>query len=161
MIIEALQKLDERGVNYVTDIYGDPTDRDHGYYEKIRTLAAPLEKKGKIVFHQAVPNRDTPAIYSAHDIFINATPQGSFDKTVLEAAACGVIPVVCNESFADIFSKELFFKEGDARDLAMTLGLITTFSQKQREEIGKKLHERVAEKHGLHQLIAMIADVLT
>ena len=163
VIIEALQKLDNRGIDYIANIYGNPTNRDYRYYETIRTIAKPLEDKGKIVFHQAVPNHETPAIYGAHDIFINATPQGSFDKTVLEAALGGAIPIVGNVSFADIFPRELFFKEGNAADLAMTLERLLVFSSEQREGIRKQLRAAVTEKHSLtalvHNVLAILGDM--
>lgn len=161
VIIEALQKLDKRGVNYVADIYGGPTDRDRVYYDKIRALAEPLEKKGKVVFHQAVPNHETPVIYSAHDLFINATPKGSFDKTVLEAALCGVIPIVANVSFADIFPQELFFKEGDAGNLAMTFESLLALSPEQKERIQTQLRVVVTEKHGLATLARNVLAIYT
>jgi len=160
VIVRALAILDERGIDFVASIYGDPTKRDHEYYKKIRAQTQSLEKKGKIIFHKGVANHETPAIYSTHDVFLNATPKGSFDKTVLEAAACGTIPIVCNESFSDIFPKELFFKEGNSQDLAVTMELLFTFPQKQREEIGNELHKKIVQKHSLQKLVKQITAIL-
>ena len=160
VIIGALRKLDERGVKFAADIYGDPTDRDGYYYKKIRALAAPLEKKEVIVFCPAVPNHETPAIYSVHDIFINATPQGSFDKTILEAALCGALPVVGNAALADIFPKELLFNKGEVADLAAAIESVVTFSGEKREHIREQLRRVVSANHGLNILVRDVLVIL-
>ena len=121
LFIEALTLLDERGVAFAASIYGDPSARDAVYYKRVRNLAAPLEEKGRITFHKGVPNTETPALYLQHDIFVNATLSGSFDKTILEAMACERLVIACNDSLKDILPAEFIFKEGDAESLAEKL----------------------------------------
>jgi len=160
IMIQALIILDERGIDFVATCYGDPTDRDHAYNRKIRALAKPLEEKGKIFFCKGVPNYKTPSIYSAHEFFLNATPRGSLDKSVPEAALCSALPVVCNESFENILPKELFFKEGNANDLAMGLELLFSLRAEQRVKIGEQIREAVIQKHSLEKLTAQILTSL-
>lgn len=161
VIVGALKKLDIKGINFVANIYGDPTDQDHAYHKKIQEIARPLEKKGKIVFHKSIPNYKAPVIYNAHEFFLNATPRGSLDKTILEAAASGVLPLVCNDSFNNILPPELFFKEGDSTDLARTMMHVFSLSEERKKEIQKQLREGVLQKHGLKTLVREIIAILT
>ena len=82
------------------------------------------------------------------------------DKSILEAMACGTIPLVCNESFHDLLPKELFFKEGDAQDLALSLELLFTLHFEQRDKISEELHKKVQEKHSLEKLVSDIVRLV-
>jgi len=161
VIIKALLLLDEKGVDFNVSVYGDSTDRDHEYYTEIQHLAKPLLKQKKLSFHQGMSNYKTPAIYNAHDIFLNATPKGSLDKTVLEAALCGAIPVVCNESFKNVLPEELFFKEGNSIDLAQTLQLVFMLPGAQKDLIRQQLQKSVAREHSLDRLVEKVHDTLS
>ncbi len=160
-MVKALDLLEKKNVNFVARIYGNTTDRDVDYYKKVRRLAVDSEKKGKVVFNKGVPNYEAPSIYTAHDIFINATPKGSFDKSILEAMACGTIPLVCNESFREILPPELLFKEGDVHDLSFALELLMSLRQEQRDKIGEQLRETVVQEHSLARLMDGIFETIT
>lgn len=161
VMIKALSSLSERGVDFTVSVYGEPTDSDidKKYFNEIKNLAKPLLKKNIITFNKGVPNYKTPEIYNTHDIFINATHKGSLDKTILESSSSGTIPIICNESFKEIFPKELFFKEDNAIDLANTLQFLFLLSDNQKDQIRQQLREKVMKEHGLQKLIETIVNV--
>ncbi len=152
VFIKALYILDKSGVNFIANVFGDAIERDQEYYKKIRNHALVLEEKGKVVFHKGVPNTQTPMVYNKHEIYVNATPSGSFDKTILEAMACECITIVSNKSMKGVLSSQFLFKEKDAIGLAEKLTHALSLSDNEKREQGKSLRKHV-ENHSLSVLV--------
>lgn len=70
--------------------YGDPLPKDEEYYDSIKIRAKKFDLEGKTNFYKAILIIKLQ-IYRRYDIFVNLTPSGSFDKTILEAILCGCI----------------------------------------------------------------------
>ena len=68
------------------------------YYEKLVRAKA----SERIKFIGAVNQDQALKLYQSHEIYVNKTPAGSFDKTILEAAACGMKLMVDNPDAQDI-----------------------------------------------------------
>jgi len=151
---DSLRAVDEK---FKLSIVGDPSKGSEGYYADLRKAAVLLEKEEMVVFYEGVSQEHMPELYSSHEVFVNLTETGSFDKTVLEAAACGCLPVLSNISFRSLLPSEyrefLFFKEDDAQDLEAKLKETLALSQSKRAIIGEKMREIVIEKHSLDKLI--------
>jgi glycosyltransferase involved in cell wall biosynthesis len=143
ILVDALKSI---GKLSLVDIYGDGQGE---YYNKIK-------KEVKIL--NAVPNNKTPEIYSQHDIFINMTPSGSFDKTIIEAMASGLIPIVCNEGLSVILPKELIFKENDAQDLSVKIEYALNIPQNEKESLAEKFRKWAEENHSLNLLVKKLTD---
>ncbi len=159
VIIEALQKLAEKGVSFVADFYGNPGN-NRSYFEGLRRMAGPLIKQGCVRFFPAVPNNRAAAVYNEHSIFVNATPAGSFDKSVLEAMSCERPTLSCNPSFQGLLSDELLFREGDSADLADRLEALLSKSREDLQRLGKVLREAVVREQSLALLIPKLVAVL-
>ena len=69
------------GSHQVT-IAGPMLDKEYG--EKVLKALTP-----NMTYIGPVTNEDTLKLYQSHEIYANFTPAGSFDKTILEALACG------------------------------------------------------------------------
>lgn len=121
VLLEAAQILATDNFAFQIDIYGQAPERDKLYYQSIRSKACDLEKKGLVKFYASLNNSQTPAIYRKHQVLVNLTPNGSFDKTIIEALSCGRPVLMCNQSLAKDLPADFFFKEGDASDLAKQL----------------------------------------
>ncbi len=160
IIVEALKLLAARGIQAAADFYGEPTERDRTYALKLKTLAEPLRQKKLLRFLPGVPNARAAAVYREHGIFVNATPRGSFDKTVLEAMACKIPVVVCNESFHRLVPDELFFTEGDSHSLADTLARVLALPAQSRAELGARLRDAVVREQSLRLLVPKILTAL-
>lgn len=152
-LIMAAKILNERAVDFELLIVGSPaSETDRNYFSKV-VLAANIVKN--IVFKPSVPNHETPNIYNGAGIFVNLTPTGSFDKTILEAMASELPVLVSNAAYKDIFPsslrQKLMFKEKDSRDLAFKLKNI--LNDPEFDKIGPELRRIVIEQHGLNKLV--------
>lgn len=108
MLIDALGKVLAHGVSFVASIYGSPRPEDESYYQSLKARAESVGLHDRIVFHAGIPNSATPDIYRAHDIFVNTSPSGMFDKTLFEAAACGCRVIAASEDFHDAAGEEAY-----------------------------------------------------
>lgn len=158
-LVEAARQFDERGADFSLTICGDAFSRDAEYESRVRALAEPLVAKGKCRFLPAITNTEAPHIFSAHEIFVNLTPRGNYDKTALEAAACGAIPVISSPAFRDAFPPELFFEERNPASLADALERVFAMPKEKKEEIRMKLRKSVVETHDLNLLVKKIKEI--
>jgi len=151
VLIKAVKILDEKGVSFTLNIYGGATPEDEDYFNTVKELSSEISMKGKVVFHDATPNYKTPAIYSAHEIFVNLTPAGNYDKTVLEALACETAVLVSSKAFFDVLPKDYQFNENDSQDLADGLQKLLENPTK-RKKYQKDMRDYVVARHDLQNL---------
>ena len=95
-----------RGGQISFSIAGPVLDKDQEYYEKIREYVVEHNLSSCVHFTPALSQDKLPKIYSSHEVCLNLTSVGSFDKTIVEAAACGAIPLVSNESLIGLLPPE-------------------------------------------------------
>lgn len=86
--VEWFNGLDE---SYSATIAGEALPRDKAYAEQVKALAS-----GRIKFVGAVDQNEALKLYQTHEIYVNKTPAGSFDKTIVEAALTGMKLMVDN-----------------------------------------------------------------
>jgi len=96
--IEVVGKLIASGSQVSFNIIGSPTERDIKYYEELKDYATKNNLSNSITFTPALSPERLPEIYSSHEICLNLTESGSFDKTIVESTSCGAIPLVSNYS---------------------------------------------------------------
>jgi glycosyltransferase involved in cell wall biosynthesis len=139
LLIEALHILNKKNVNFICDFYGDPVPEN--------------QNRQNIIFHHAIPNHETPKIYQNHEIFVNLTPSGSFDKTILEAAICGCILVIANKSLSGEIDERMIIKEETPTNIAERIDFWLNASDEEKRETSEKLQKYVLENHSLNALI--------
>jgi glycosyltransferase involved in cell wall biosynthesis len=89
------------------------------YLDGLRDRARKNGLDGRVRFVEGVPFAEIVPTYQRATLFATASVTGSLDKVVLEAAACGLPPIVCNPAFQQLFGdrwSELSF--GQDRDVA-------------------------------------------
>ncbi len=133
--------------NYEIHIYGDSPVQDREYEKGLKSRAS-----NNIFFHGSIKNTDAPHAYQTHDIFVNLTPNGSMDKTVLEAISCGVITLIANESFLDVIPKELYLSKVSGESLAERIQYICTRDKNSLDYVRQTSRKYVIEKHSLAEL---------
>lgn len=101
MFIDALGEVLARGVSFTASLYGSPTSSDTLYGKSLATRAESLGLHDRLRFYPGIPNDATPEVYRSHDIFVNCSPSGMFDKTLFEAAACGCRVIAASDDFHD------------------------------------------------------------
>lgn len=153
LLIEALNILNNKDANFVCNFYGDALPNDRNYYDSLKIKVEELNLQNKVNFYKSVPNYETPKIYNEHNIFINLTPSGSFDKTILEAIACGCIPVIANKSLIGEIDERMVVENETPNDIAQKINFWLNISNEERKIVSKKLQEYVLEKHSLNILV--------
>jgi glycosyltransferase involved in cell wall biosynthesis len=152
LLIEALNILNKRGTNFICDFYGDPLPKDQNYYDSLKIKAKEFGLENNVNFYKGVPNYETPKIYSEHNIFVNLTPLGSFDKTILEAAACGCVLAVVNKSLIGEIDERMITNES-SDSIAESINFWLNVSDEEKKDVSEKLQKYALESHGLILLV--------
>ena len=152
-LIEAAKLLDREEYLFTLEIVGSPAvSADRAYEERLRTISRELQEKGRIQFLPGVRNIDAPRLYSKHELFINLTPSGSFDKTVLEAMSCESLVLVSNRSFESVLPTQFLFEENDAYDLANKIRTVLALSRDDKRRYRREFRGYVVSQHGVGRL---------
>ena len=104
----------------------------------------------------SIANRKTPEVYNAHELFVNLTDSGSFDKTILEAMACECITLVSNKSFTGMIPNQFIFTEKDPPDLARKIIKALSLSDEEKTKTTQASRKFVYEHHSLASLAEQI-----
>ncbi len=154
VFVDALEKLEAQGIReWSARIVGDAPERDAAYAQELRKRVETSTIHDRVRFEPGIPNREAPALFSATDIYVNATPSGSFDKIVIEAMACECLVAVGNRNFEGEIEAGYSFKEGDGEDLARVLKGLLSLSSEESAKRRAALRCYAVERHGLTSLI--------
>lgn len=161
-ILASSQNINNGGIlDIKLKIVGAPTpgkSEDDKYLAYLKRLTADLNLLNIVEFKPPVPNRMMPWLYNQHDVCINLTPSGSFDKTIIEAMACGIPVIASNKSVSDILSSDLIFQEKNPDDLAQKIKQFSKLTDDQKAVISEKLRRSVIEKHSLNKLVGFLTS---
>ncbi len=161
ILVEAVQKITKNNVSTHLDIYGSPDKKDEGYITKLKEMASSELGKHIVEFKGSVPNYQIAPIYNAHEIFINLTPRGNYDKTILEAMACERLVLVSSEAFKESLLPQFIFKERDSDDLAQKLQATFLLTGEQKSKYAKDMREYVIKTHSLQLLAEKLRQKFT
>ncbi len=98
IMLETAAYLVALGSQISCTIVGSPGPNDALYMQSLRSHVEGEGLSPYVHFVSALPPHRVPEIYSSHEVCLNLTDDGSFDKTIVEAAACGTIPLVSHSS---------------------------------------------------------------
>ncbi len=152
IFVEALGILKERGTIFTADIYGDALTKDRSYREKLKTRASELDLDRVLKFHEGVPNNKTPEIYSSHEIFVNLSSSGMYDKTIFEAFACDCVVVVSNDNLMGEIDLRFIIKERTAKEVADILQIAIGLTEVEKGVITSN-NTKFTTKHSLETLV--------
>jgi glycosyltransferase involved in cell wall biosynthesis len=161
-LIEAAGILEKNRADFVLDIIGSPImagDRD--YEMRLKESAHDLINKGMVRFYPAVRNDDAPRIYTEHELFVNLSPPGLFDKTILEAMGCETLVLVTNPSFSGVLPEELLLENDDPEVLARRIFEVLHLSADRKLSFQQQLRSYVSKNHGLPNLVEKIGKMLS
>ena len=65
-----------------------------------------MVKAGKISFFAGVSHEETSSLYAKYSLYVNLTPDGSLDKTMLEAMSSRTPVLVWNSAFKGYISEK-------------------------------------------------------
>jgi glycosyltransferase involved in cell wall biosynthesis len=144
VLVDAVEKITIPTMT--VDIYGDALPHDHEYLTKLK------ERVGKnISFYKGIPNIETVKVYSTHDIFVNLSSSGMYDKTIFEAMACGCLILASNENLRGKIPDDFIFANRSVEELTTKLTLLLNYSEQERAQASEKL-QTFARQHSLESL---------
>jgi len=103
---EFTEWFDTLGQNFTATVAGEALPKDNGYEMDVRSRASE-----RIKFIGPVNQDEALKLYQSHETYVNKTPAGSMDKTIFEAAACGMKLIVDNPDAQDINIEEHTLKK--------------------------------------------------
>lgn len=152
ILIDALGILKEKGVQFVASFVGGPSKEDAKYPEELRAQVARLSLENLVTFVGAVPNTETYRYYRSHEIFVNCSKSGMFDKTIFKAVACGCLVLATSRDFKILAGEEFSFPENDADVLAKKLTEFLTLSEEKHNTLVSTLGNAI-KSHSLPVLV--------
>lgn len=159
-VIEMTHGLKEKGWNGNAYVYGSAPLRDKAYEHNVHREARHLSEIGVVHFEKSVPFCEVPNIYNKYEVYVNLTKTGSFDKTVFEAMACGMMVLVSNQSFVGKIPDECICREGDAEDLIQKAQAYFRLSPEKKREIVVRLRSYVETEQSLQGLMDHLFGLL-
>ncbi|HVV39380.1 MAG TPA: glycosyltransferase [Candidatus Paceibacterota bacterium] len=156
VLIEALVMLKKKGVVYTADIYGTALPKDEEYLMRLKRRVTESGLDGQIKFYPGTPPAEGPAIFSAHEIFVNLGESGMYDKTLFEAAACGSLVIAASKDWASLVHGRVVESE---ESLAQVIEETLSFSQEE-QEAARATFRRAVEEHSLSVLGERLAKTM-
>lgn len=150
MLVDALALLAREDHDFTATFVGSPLPQDEKYYESLKEQVRRLELADCVTFVPAVQNSRTPNLYRTHEVFVNASPSGMFDKTIFEAAASGCVVLASSEDWKVLVGDAYNFD--DAASLAARLAEVL----KKPHHSGSLAQKTVATAQGLEVLVDRI-----
>ena len=111
IFIGALGLLKDAGHMFTASIYGDALPKDAAYMETLKKQVVTHGLADRVTFHAGIPNTQTPRVYSAHEVFVNVSSNGMYDKTIAEAMACGCVSLASNDNLRGQVDDRLIIPE--------------------------------------------------
>ncbi len=100
--LEAFNILNKEGAQVSLSIIGDVPQINFNYNEELKQYIEVNNLSKVVTLKSGVTLKDLPEVYGSFEICLNLTEEGSFDKTIVEAASCGTIPLVSSSSFRNL-----------------------------------------------------------
>ena len=148
VLVDALAQLAKDSIKFTASFYGSPFPKDDAFAQALKARGSEILD---VTFYDSIPNHETPVIYAAHEIFVNLSASGMYDKTLFEAAAAGCIVVASSRDFAELAGEPFVFRQNNPQDLARVLKEVLKMSEKKKAAARKHFQE-LAQLHALPAL---------
>jgi len=159
VFVEALGILKKQNVNFTADIYGNPSSRSEAYLNNLKTRSLELSLEDALTFHPGVQIQHMSPIYGSHQIFVNLSPSGMYDKTIFEAMTCGCLTLVSNDNLKGGIDDRLIVKKREAEIVAQQLKDILALAPKEVEDMVAQ-ERTFATGHSLQHLAEKLYSII-
>ena len=148
-VLRAVRIASDRGAELRLDVYG-PSFGEEGRleHEALERLAAELDLGGRVALHDAVTRAEVMELLAGADLLVN-NARGGADRIVYEAGASGMPVLASNAAHTGFLDPDAFFGRDDAEGLAERLVAVAALSPAERDEIGRRLRERVERENSV------------
>lgn len=128
------------------------------YWRKIKSKYANFLSTQELVANGPIPRPELPALLGRFDVFIHAF-NGSLDKSILEATACGLPVVTTNTEYVSIFGS--WSEKFDSSNLGAELSAFLNKPLGTREIELKRRATLVKDNHSFNSWIDKITFEMT
>jgi glycosyltransferase involved in cell wall biosynthesis len=151
MIIEALRRVRKQGVLATLRIVGPATtDAERQHRADLATTIADPALCGSVSLHDGVDHACIPRLLRRSSALVNTTADGSADKTVFEAAACGRPVLAASRAFDGLLRDlplDLQFAPDDLDGLTERIVGLARASNAEMVLTSSELRGRVEREH--------------
>ena len=161
LLLQALGQLARQGQNFSATIVGNALPKDQAYFDSLKTLVKQEGLENQVRFQAGVANDQTRQLYNSHEIFVNLSSSGMYDKTIFEAMACEVLSLASNRNLEGLIEPAFMFREENVADLSDKLAHLLGLSIKEKAQKGRELREVVVKNHSLEMLVNKLTTVLS
>jgi glycosyltransferase involved in cell wall biosynthesis len=137
VLLDALELLEKNGIEYTASLYGPHRESDTQYVEELRRRAQ--ASQGNVRVYGPVAHEHLGAIYATHDIFVNLSDPGMYDKTLFEAALSGCVVLATSPDFNALHGVSGLAVEPVAQTLSEALQAQLRASEAERMAVQQKL----------------------
>jgi glycosyltransferase involved in cell wall biosynthesis len=161
-LIRAAGIFSKKNSAFEVKIFGKAgTSKQEKYLQTLKTLVVHEGLGERVRFMGNVTQDALPGVLQDADVFVNMSHTGGLDKAVLEAMACEIPVITCNETFSPILGKyDLMFTKGGAEELENKILALCSMGE-ERFRIGRELRKVVEKEHNLTVLIPRVITELT
>ena len=99
-VLEFVEWFNTLEPEFIATVAGEALSKDQAYAIEVRKKAS-----DRIKFIGPVTQVEALKLYQSHELYVNKTPAGSFDKTIFEAAACETKLLLGNQDLKFLESK--------------------------------------------------------
>lgn len=149
--IDITASLLAEGVGVELSVVGDALPRDHTYVEDLKKRVSGAHIGPQVAFVRGVDFVNAPKTFQNHEISLNFTESGSFDKTVIEALACGTKVLVSNTSMKSLLP-EGSYTTGERDDILEKIKILLSLDLS-AEETYQAEAKKFVESHSLSKLM--------
>ena len=163
--IDAVGRLVDEGRDVSLRLVGEPMRADDSYFDVLKEKTDKHGIADHVEFVGAVPHDRVVEEYQRAGVFVNPSQTGSLDKTEVEAMACGVPVLSCNDSYRDLvdnagLNANLTFEQPVSAQLADRIRWILDADAETYNHISEQSREAVITRHSLKHQMERIANVL-
>jgi glycosyltransferase involved in cell wall biosynthesis len=134
------------------------SDDEVAHRGELEQVVAELGLAGRVTLGEPVPRSEITALFRTHDGLVNNMRAGAPDKVVYEAGAACFPVLASNPIFDELLDAEQRFTRWDPGALAERIRTLASMTTDQRAAIGRRLHERVAERHSVQSWARGVLD---
>ena len=157
ILIGALNEIRGRGTDFRCDILGGVYSADvRDYLEELKAAVSEYGLEGRVSFRESVSNDDSAGMYNSHEITVNLSPDGMFDKVIFEAMSCESLVLTSNRNLSGEIGGEFLFRYRDKKDLSRKIRSALDMPSPVKQESGRNFRDYVIARHGLKALAGEI-----
>lgn len=155
LFVDALALLKGRGVPFTATICGSPNEGDDAFADSVHARVERAGLADAVSFRPGIPNDQAPALYAAHELFVNCSPSGMLDKTVFEAAASGCLVLTESDDLRAFGFEDATYAAGNAESLAAGIERMLALPDPEKGALLGRLAD-LARTHDLRSLAAAL-----